>query len=67
MAAMSFPELPETSRTGTPDFPELPAPPLGGGGNGNDERVGVAFDLFGLEQIPLTDEQHGGTFKESTL
>lgn len=52
MAALSFPELPETSRTGMPDFPELPAPPLGGGRNGNDERDGVALDLFGLKQQP---------------
>jgi hypothetical protein len=42
MAAMTFPELPEASRTGTPDFPKLPAPPLGGGRNGNDERGGEA-------------------------
>ena len=52
MAAVMLPELPETSRTGTPDFPELPAPPLGGGRNGNDERDGVALDLFGMEQAP---------------
>lgn len=50
MAAVSLPELPETSRTGTPRFPELPAPPLGGGRNGKDERDVVALDLFGLEQ-----------------
>lgn len=47
---MSLPELPETSRTGTPDFPELPAPPLGGGRNGKDEWDGMALDLLGLEQ-----------------
>ena len=50
MAAVILPELPETSRMGTPDFPELPAPPLGGGRNGNDGREGAAVDLFGLEQ-----------------
>lgn len=52
MAAVSFPELPETSRTGAPGIPELPAPPLGGGKNGNGKRDGVAVDLFGLEQLP---------------
>jgi len=50
MAAVSSPELPETSRTGAPGFPELPAHPLGGGENGNGKRGGVALDLFGLEQ-----------------
>ncbi len=39
MAALSFPKVPETSRTGTPGFPELPAPPLGGGKNGKGWRV----------------------------
>lgn len=34
MVAVRLPELPETSRTGTPAFPELPTPPLGGGRNG---------------------------------
>jgi hypothetical protein len=53
MAAVTFPELPETPRTGTPDFPELPAPPLGGGRNGNGKRVYVARDLFGLAQALL--------------
>lgn len=50
MTPQPLPELPEPSRTGTPGFPELPAPPLGGGRNGKDERDGVALDLFGLEQ-----------------
>jgi hypothetical protein len=50
MAAVSFPELPKTSRTGTRDFPVLPAPPLGGGRNGNDEQGGAALDL--LARIP---------------
>lgn len=55
MATVTFPELPETSRTGVPGFPELPAPPLGGGRNGKDERDGVALDLFGLApQRPRT-------------
>lgn len=50
MAALSLPELPETPRTGTRGFPELPAPPLGGGRNGKDERDRVALDLVGLKQ-----------------
>lgn len=50
MAAVTFPELPETSRTGASGFPELPAPPLGGGKNGKGERDEEAGDLFGLVQ-----------------
>lgn len=50
MAAVKFPEVPETSRTGTPDFPEVPAPPLGGGKNGKAGREAAVRDLFGLEQ-----------------
>lgn len=36
---LTLPDLPETPRTGTPVFPELPAPPLGGGENGNGKRA----------------------------
>lgn len=50
MAALSSPELPEMSRTGTPRFPELPAPPLGGGENGNGKRGGWHGDLSALDQ-----------------
>ena len=48
MAALSLPELPEMSRTVTPGFPELPAPPLGGGRNGKEGRDRVALDFFGM-------------------
>ena len=47
---MIFPNFPKYPETGSPVIPELPAPPLGGGRNGKDERDGVALDLFGLEQ-----------------
>ena len=42
MAAVSLPESPEMPRTGTPEFPELPAPPLGGGRSGPQSGVSGA-------------------------
>lgn len=31
MAAVTFPKFPKQEKTGVPGFPEIPAPPLGGG------------------------------------
>lgn len=68
MAGLSFPELPETSRTGTPGFPELPAPPLGGGKNGKDERDGVALDLptLGRQQHAAPNATNPARVRENT-
>lgn len=35
---MIFPNFPKYTETGSPVIPELPAPPLGGGENGNGKR-----------------------------
>jgi len=36
MATLILPELPETSRNGNAELPELPEPPIGGQGFGQD-------------------------------
>lgn len=50
MAAVMVPELPELPENGNATIPELPAPPLGGGRNGNRKTGKACLDPFGLEQ-----------------
>lgn len=50
MAAVMVPELPELPENGNATIPELPAPPLGGGENGNGKRGGWHGDLSALDQ-----------------
>ena len=66
MAALRLPILPIPSQTGAPDLPILPAPPMGGGRNGKQERAAMTADLFGLEQaLPrVLDRKEAAALRE---